>query len=493
MNSARGFFGQPVGMSTLFFTEMWERFSFYGMRAFLVLFLSGAVATGGFGIDDADAKVIYAIYLSAVYLTSLGGGWIADHLTGGQKAIILGGIVIAAGHLLLGLSGQSHTVFYLGLTAIVIGTGLLKPNVAATVAQLYPDGGYRRDAGFTLYYMSVNLGGFVGPLIISLLAERVGWHIGFGAAAVGMVFGLVYFLRTRHRLGDIGARPAPPRPGTRAMNARAWGLGITLVTVAIVALLFSGAIPMDARSVLNSSTFVVVAFSVFYFGYMFFGRGFTPIERKRALLMLVLYFGCAQFWSGFEQGGSSFTLFADRFTDRALGSFLIPAGWFNPLNSIFIVLLAPVFSALWVQLGARNLDPSTPVKFSLALVFMALGFAILAAAAKFVAAGNLVGPGWLAMVYLVHTFGELCLSPVGLSAFSKLAPARLVGQSQGLWFMGTALGNLGSGLVAGEITEHNVAAIPGQLMSIFWYGMAGAVLMLVAGLLVNRWIAASKE
>ena len=489
----RGFFGHPQGLATLFFTEMWERFSYYGMRALLVLFLVDAVAKGGFGLDDRTATAIYGLYTAAVYVVALPGGWIADRLIGTQAASLWGGLIIAAGHLLLGFSGSAAVVFYVGLAAIIAGTGLLKPNLSALVAQLYPEGGYRRDAGFTIYYMSVNLGAFIGPLITAWLAQHFGWHYGFFAAAVGMILGVLYFVKHRGLLREAGLRPAPPPAGRTAPNARVWLTWIGVGFGVVVATLASGAIPISPVELQEGSTWVIVAVSAAYFVYLFFFAGLGRIERRRAVMMLILFLACALFWSGFEQAGSSFNLFAERYTDRQLGTMLIPAGWFQSMNPLFIMVFAPLFSALWVLLGARNLDPSAPTKFVFGLLGMAIGFVILAAAARYVAAGQQVSPMWLTSVYLVHTFGELCLSPVGLSAFTKLAPPRLVSQSLGVWFMGTALGQLIAGRIAGEFDANNLGAMPGQLMRIFWFGTVSAVALLVVGGFVHRWIVATRE
>jgi POT family proton-dependent oligopeptide transporter len=489
----RTFFGNPVGLATLFFTEMWERFSYYGMRALLVLFLVDGVNHGGFGLDDRTAAAVYGLYTAAVYLVALPGGWIADRLIGTQSAALWGGVIIALGHVLLGISGSSHPLFYFGLLVIVVGTGLLKPNLSALVAQLYPEGGYRRDAGFTIYYMSVNIGATIGPLITAWLAERYGWPAGFFAAAVGMVLGVAYFIRSRSCLGDMGRGPAPAHAGAKPLRPRPWLTGISIGIAALVLLFWSGALPVSPIGIQAGSTWAIVALSVGYFVYLLFFAGLTLLERKRATLMLVLFFACALFWSGFEQAGSSFNLFAERYTDRVYGSFTVPAGWFQTLNPIFIVIFAPFFSALWVRLGARKLDPSAPLKFAMGLVLMALGFVILAAAARLVAAGQLAGAGWLTSVYLIHTFGELCLSPVGLSVFTKLAPARFVSQSLGVWFMGNSLGNLIAGRIAGEFDASNVAAMPAQMMRIFWFGAISAVVLLVVGAAINKWIAASED
>jgi POT family proton-dependent oligopeptide transporter len=490
------FFGQPSGMATLFFTEMWERFSYYGMRALLILFLTGLVSKGGFGLDDKTAAAIYGLYTAGVYVACLPGGWIADRLIGTQAATLWGGVIIALGHIMLGLAGASTQVFYLGLVVIVVGTGLLKPNISALVAQLYPEGGYRRDAGFTIYYMSVNLGAFLGPIATAWLAQQYGWHFGFFAAAVGMILGVGYFLYSRARLGEAGRTPAPPTAGKRPLNAHLWLASLAAVVVMGVLACVSGAIKVAPLALQKSTTWLLVAIIAAYFLYLFLFAGLTALERKRALMMLILFLAAALFWSGFEQAGSSFSLFAERFTVRQFGSLEVPAGWFQSLNPVFIIALAPFFSALWVRLGQRNLDPSAPLKFVFGLLGMAFGFAILAAAAKLVAADNAasgtpVSSGWLVSVYFIHTAGELCLAPVGLSAFTKLAPARLVGQSLGVWFMGLAFGNLLASQIAGEFDANNLSAVPGQMMGIFWFGVISAAALLLVGTLVQRWIAAS--
>lgn len=485
---SRTFFGHPVGLSTLFFTELWERFSYYGMRALLVLFLVDAAQKGGFGLDDRTATAIYGLYTAAVYLSSLPGGWIADRLIGTQAAALWGGIIIAIGHLLLGISGSSHQTFYLGLLVIVAGTGLLKPNLSALVAQLYPEGGARRDAGFTLYYMSINIGAFLGPLLTAWLAQRYGWHVGFFAASVGMILGVAWFLRTRALLGGAGRGQPPVPAGQKPPNVKLW-LGVCAAAFVLIGVVMvSGVIRMPPTELQAFSTWIIVAISVAYFVYWFFFAGLDAQQRKQVVMMLALFLACALFWSGFEQAGSSFNLFAERYTNRVFGDVTIPAGWFQSLNPIFIVLFAPLFSALWVWLGARGLDPSSPIKFVFGLLGMALGFLVMAAAARYVAGGSMVAPSWLVSVYLIHTFGELCLSPVGLSAFTKLAPARFVGQSLGVWFLGTALGNLVAGRIAGEFDADHLSAMPGQLMRIFWFGTICAFVLLVVGTLINRWI-----
>ncbi len=482
------FLGHPVGLWTLFMTEMWERFSYYGMRALLVLFLVDSVAHGGFGLTDKIAAAIYGLYTAAAYVFNLPGGWVGDRLLGAQKSVLFGGIIIALGHITLGFAPDAR-IFYTGLMIIVLGTALLKPNISALVAGLYPEGGARCDSGFTIFYMGINVGGFLGPLATAWLAQTYGWSWGFGAAAIGMIFGVVQFLLTRRRLNGAGLQPhthdGAPVP---ASTLRRWLLIAGVLLAVLFTLTWTGQLSVDPVAAQGVATKVIIFMSLGYFAYLFLFAGLNSLERKRVWLLVVLFLGCALFWSGFEQAGSSFNLFAERYTDRLIGAFLIPAGWFQSLNSAFILIFAPAFSALWVQLGRRNLNPSSPVKFALGLLGMALGFVIMAMAARYVTMGQKVGVSWLTLTYLIHTFGELCLSPVGLSAVSQLVPKRFVGQSLGVWFLGTALGNLIASRIAGDFDADNVAAMPGQYMNIFWFGIVCAVLLLIAGLTIQRWI-----
>ena len=488
-SEGRTLFGHPIGLVNLFFTEMWERFSFYGMRALLILFLVDGTR-GGFGLDDRTAAAIYGLYNAAVYMLSVPGGWIADRLLGAQRAVLGGGVIIACGHVLLGF-GTLPAVFFLGLLAIVLGTALLKPNISAIVAQLYPEGGARRDAGFSIFYTGINLGAFLGPLLTGWLALQYGWHVGFGCAAIGMFLGVLQFAWFRRSLGAAGRNPLAarsdvPLPGVHP-HAWRWLAGILLGVALLVALVWSGTLPLAPVTLQHGTTYVIVAISVLYFGYLLLGAGLSSAEKKRTGVLIMLFVCCAVFWSGFEQAGSSFNLFAERLTDRHIGSFEVPAAWFQWLNAIYIVLLATPFAALWIWLGARGRDPSAPLKFSIGLAGMALGFPVIAAAAALAATGQQVGMGWLAAVYLIHTLGELCLSPVGLSAFTKLAPARFAGQSLGVWFTATALGELIASLFAGNIDFGNLTEMPGQYLHIFWFGIIAAALMLALTPLARRW------
>ncbi|MEO7774365.1 MAG: peptide MFS transporter [Steroidobacteraceae bacterium] len=483
----RGFFGHPRALSTLFFTEMWERLSYYGMRALLVLFLVDSVNEGGFGLDDRTATAIYGLYTAGVYLAGLPGGWIADRLLGSQTAVLIGGLVIALGHVLLGLSG-TPAVFYFGLLVIVLGTGLLKPNISALVGTLYPEGGARCDAGYTIFYLGVNLGGLFGPLMTATLAQRYGWHIGFLAAAVGMALGVGQFVRTRRHLGTAGLHPHS-RSGVTGSSRGDWLIFTLTATMLLVVILlvWAGIVPISPVALQGGAINVIVAMAAAYFLYLLCFAGLDGVERRRVLVLLVLFIASSVFWAGFEQAGSSLNLFAERHTDRLIGSFEIPSGWFQSLNSTFIILCAPLLSALWVLLARRGRNVPVAIKFVCGLLGMAVGFLVMAAASKIVADGEMAGPVWLTLTYFFHTLGELCLSPVGMSATTKLAPQRFVGQSMGVWFVSLSLGNLIASRIAGDFDASNVAAMPGQYMAIFWFGAVAALTLLLLSPLVKRW------
>ncbi len=419
--------GHPVGLRTLFFTELWERFSYYGMRALLVLYMVDAGS--GLGLDDQTATAIYGLYTAAVYVVALPGGWIADRLLGTQRAIWIGGLIIAAGHFTLAIPGR--VTFFLGLLFIILGTGLLKPNISAVVGELYARGDPRRDAGFTLFYMGINIGAFIGPLICSTLGEsaRFGWHYGFAAAGVGMLAGLWYFRRTQSRLGDTGRHPsldravAADRPRIRA-GWRNVAIGVGIVVLASTAVL-TGVVEIDAVAAAQRTGVLIALMALAYFVYLFAFAGLTPDEKPKAVVIVILFLACAMFWSGFEQAGSSLNLFAERYTQRVFGGFEIPAGWFQSLNAMFVFTLAPVFAAMWVALARRNLNPSTPAKFAIGLILIGAGFLVMIGAAQLVQRGEQVLPTWLIMTYLVHTMGELALSPVGPLGHHQARPAAL--------------------------------------------------------------------
>jgi proton-dependent oligopeptide transporter, POT family len=463
-------------------TEMWERFTYYGMRGILILFLVDAVATGGFGLDDRRATAIYGLYTTATYLMALPGGWLADRLLGAQRAVVWGATLIFVGNTLLAIPA-GPTLFYSGCLVVVLGVGLLKPNISAMVAQLYPEGGASRDAGFTLFYLGINVGALLGSLATPWLAQQYGWRAGFAGAAVAMALGLAQFQLTRRHLGDAGVRVRPAQPDRIAADRRQWrGVMAVLGTIAVItALIATGVVTIDPTHVARWTAVAILTVTAGYFIYLLMLAGLDRTERRRVLVVLALFISSALFWAGYEQAGSSLNLFAERFTDRMVGSFEIPAGWFQAPSSLYILLFAPAFSALWIYLGRRNLDPSAPAKFALGLLFLGLGFVVMVGAATLVASGRLAGPQWLLFAYLLHCFGELCLSPVGLSSVTKLAPPRLVGQMMGLWFLATSLGLLLAGLVAGQFDVTDVASMPGQYLQIALVALvAGAMLLAIA-------------
>jgi POT family proton-dependent oligopeptide transporter len=461
--SDRRFFGHPRGLSTLFFTEMWERFSYYGIRPLLVLFMTAALADGGFGFDRQTASAIVGIYAASVYLASLPGGWIADRWLGLRRTIYYGAVLIALGHFAIALSSVlSKPAFFAGLVLIVMGTGLLKPNISAIVGDLYPAADARRDAGFSIFYMGINVGALAAPLITGALGERVGWHYGFGAAGVGMVIGLItYRLRAAETLGPLGVLPSGTPEQQRTVK------NVTMVLLALIGLLMlltmTGALTINPIAVGNRMRDVMVATAVAYFGYLFLFAGLDTNEKKRMFVILVLAVFATIFWSAFEQAPTSLNLFAQDFTDRNLFGWEVPVSWLQSVNSFFVITLAPVFAALWVTLAQRGREFSSLAKFTFGLLFAGLGFYLMVLAANAVIAG---GPGtrvsmwWLTGSYLLQTLGELSLSPVGLSSMTKLSPRRFVGQMMGVWFLATALGNLIAGLVGGHVDPNNLSEMP---------------------------------
>ena len=459
----RSFFGHPRGLNTLFFTEMWERFSYYGIRPLLVLFMSAALADGGFGFDRQQASAIVGIYAASVYLASLPGGWIADRWLGLQRAIYYGAILIALGHLAIALSSVfAKPAFFAGLVLIVMGTGLLKPNISAIVGDLYPEGGARRDAGFSIFYMGINVGALIAPLITGYLGERVGWHYGFGAAGVGMVLGLVTFrIRAGDTLGPLGMLPSGTPEQQRTVK-RTTLAGLAVIALVMI-LTMTGSLAINPVAVGEQMRNVILAMAVGYFGYLFFLAGLDANEKKRIAVILVLFIFATIFWSAFEQAPTSLNLFAADFTDRNLFGWEVPILWLQSVNSFFVITLAPVFAALWVTLARRGREFSSPAKFAFGLLFAGLGFFLMVGAANAVIAGGegtLVSMWWLTGSYLLQTIGELSLSPVGLSSMTKLSPRRFVGQMMGVWFMATALGNLIAGLVGGHVDPNNLAEMP---------------------------------
>jgi POT family proton-dependent oligopeptide transporter len=440
----RAFFGHPRGLAVLFFTELWERFGFYGMRALLILYL-----TVGLGFEASKAGALYGLYTSLVYLIGLPGGWLADRLLGQQRAVLYGGILLAIGYCSLIIPGMA--AFYMGLVVIIIGTGLLKPNISAIVGKLYATDDERRDAGFSLFYMGINFGAALGPIICSLLGERIHWRLGFAAAGVGMTIGVIVYLAGRHTLGNAGRDPIKPSdPAVAARQDRRIVQALVAVAAVIVVaavLLATGVVRVDIEAVSDSFGLVLAVITVVFFAWLFVAFRWTKVERNRLVAIVVLFLAASVFWGAYEQAGSSLNLFAFNDTDRTIGSFEFPAGWFQQVPAIFVVIMAPIFAWLWVRLGPRQ--PSSPAKFALGLIFVGLGFAVMIGASTAAATGVAVSPMWLIATYFLHVVGEMCLSPVGLSTVTKLAPERATGMMLGVWFLASAVGNYVGGRAAG--------------------------------------------
>jgi POT family proton-dependent oligopeptide transporter len=480
--------GHPRGLATLFMTEFFERFTYYGMRALLVLFLTAATtaANPGFGLTRENAGAIYGLYTGAVYLGSLPGGWIADRLIGQRNAVFWGGVIIMIGNFILSLP-MTPAVFYLGLMVIVVGVGLLKPNISAIVGELYKDQpGAKRDAGFSIFYMGINLGALLAPLLAGTIGEGWNWRGGFFCAGLAMALGLVQYKMTEKYLGTAGLEPHPTSAAERSRGFKVLWI-VSAALAVLIGLMFAGVVPVSVAKLAEWAAYAMSALGILYFAGVLVFAKLTPQERGRVGVIAIFFLCAAMFWAGFEQAATTFNLFAQDYTNRVLlgGWFpegVHPASWYQSANPIFIVIFAPFFAWIWVALGKRNLDPSAPAKFGLGLVLLGTGFLVMMGAAQLIiATGNpKVAPTWLLLTYLVHTFGELCLSPVGLSNVTKLSPPRFVGQMMGTWFLGAALGNLAAGVIGGHVGGGSVNEMPGQFLTMAFVGGGAGLAMLAA-------------
>jgi POT family proton-dependent oligopeptide transporter len=479
--------------------EFFERFTYYGMRSMLVLFLGAAVVSEnpGFGVDGATAGAVYALFTGSAYLLAIPGGWLADRLIGQRKAIFIGGLLIAAGNFILAIP-STPTVFYSGIFVMVLGIGLLKPNVSSVVGALYEgQPGARRDAGFSIFYMGINLGATVGPLTASALGEKVNWHLGFLACGIATLLGTIYFLYTQRYLGNAGL---PPQNVTPAERKRTWSLliGIGVASAVLAVVLFAREHPPTEQQLAMGLFVVQVALAVFFFGYVLLSRELDTAAKKKIGVIIVFFICAILFWGGFEQQGTTFNTFAFEYTDRSLfGGFFEdgqhPATWYQSINPVFIIIFAPVFAWFWVSLGARHMDPSAPMKMGVGLVLLGIGFLVMMFAAELVVSSNgKVGPTWLVLAFLFHTFGELCLSPVGLSNVTKLAPAKYVSRMMGTWFLGTAMGNTIAGLAGGQFAEAKVDQMPGIFLVMTLIGAGAGVVILLISRGLRSWIGDAK-
>jgi POT family proton-dependent oligopeptide transporter len=460
--------GHPPALVTLSLTEFWERFSYYGMRALLILYLTAPAAAGGLGWSTGDAAALYGIYTASAYLAALPGGWLVDRVFGQRVAVVIGGLTIASGHFAMAVPGMAG--FFPGLILIVLGTGVLKPAVTSMVGVLYPEGGARRDAGFSIFYMGINLGAAVAPLVTGYLGQRIDWHLGFGVAGLGMVLGLVqYLVGARHLDAIPAARPAPAeRPSALRLaflgGAAAVGLGAVWYLTGTLARLA------------NVATVIIVVATAGFFVTTFADRGLGAGERRRAAAIGVFFLFSAVCWSALEQAGSSLNLFAQRHTDLDLAGFAMPASWLQSVLPTLVIVLAPVFAWLWVALARRGWEPSPPLKFAAALGLIGLGFLVMAVASTRIGGGSLVSPGWLVLAYFLLTLGELSFSPVGYSLVTALSPGRMKSQFIGVWLTSIALGNLIAGQLATLLETLTMTRLFGAIAA----GTAGAAGLLLA-------------
>ncbi len=489
MATTRGgeFLGHPKGLFVLFFAEMWERFSYYGMRALLILYL-----TKHFLMSDQESNWVYGAYTSLVYIAPLIGGYVADRYLGQRKAVLFGGIMIAIGHAVLGLEGSGGqdsfavNAFWTGLAFIIVGTGFLKANISAIVGQLYPRDDIRKDPAYTLFYMGINVGAALGPIICGILGETVGWSWGFGAAAIGMILGIIVFVWGKPLLLGKGEAPRPDYLAQKVAGPLSREGLIYLLALLAVAVVWWLVQNHDAVGILLIVSSAIVVTYLLWESFRTLGRN----DRERMFAILFLCSLNPLFWGLFEQTGGSLSLYTDRHVDRMLFGWEVPASVFQAINAIFIILFAPIFAALWVWLGKRGWEPSAPAKFGLALVQLGLGFFVLVAGAMAVGTANMTPVIFIFGIYLLHTTGELCLSPVGLSAMSKLSPSRMVGLIMGVWFLATAAGDFIAGLIGAGIGARTEGAADPALVTLQTYEWVGglSVIVGVAVLVVSPFI-----
>ena len=451
------FLGHPKGLVTLFLTEMWERMSFYGMRGLLVLFMTREITDGGMDLSAPEAMAIYGVYGASVYFLCVPGGWIADKIFGAQRTVLFGAIIITLGHYVLAIPYDK--TFFLGLVLVSIGTGLLKPNISTIVGQLYKPGDLRIDSGYTIFYMSINIGSMLGFLVCGYLGEKVGWHWGFGAAGVGMTFGVLQYIFTSNSLGEAGKFPK-----LSAEEDQAKYLSLFKYSSAIIALIvITGLVGFWSinPALLNQLiVYLILVVAVSYFVYLFFFAGLNKIETNNMKMLLLLFFGSVLFWAGFDQGGSSLNLFAKDYTDLYVFGWEMPATFLQVANPLMVVIFAPFFAAFWIMLGKRNLDPDTPQKFALGCFLMAIGFFVIIFGVEAAMQNEKAGIQFLLITYLFHTLGELCLSPVGLSATAKYSPIKYRGQMMGIWFLSSSLAAGLAGLLASKSFESGISSMP---------------------------------
>ena len=487
--------GHPRGLATLFFTEMWERFSYYGMRALLLLYMTAALKAGGLGMSDVQGGAVYGLFTAAAYLANLPAGWIADRVLGQRKSVFWGGVLISVGNFALALP-TGLTTFYLGLLIICLGTGMLKTNCSTLVGALYQgDSGSRRDAAFSIYYVGINLGA-LSPLIVGTIGETAGYRWGFLVGGIGMVLGLIQYRFSGKWLRQAGMAPHPAAPRERKRAQRLLTAALAALALLVLLVMF-GLLPISIVQLANVTGAVMIALAIAFFGNVLLFGKLTPAEKKSVVVIAIFFICAAVFWAGYEQAGSTLNLFARDHTDRSfLGSWFAsgqhPVSWYQIAQAVFVLSLAPAFAWIWLALGKRGRDPSAGTKFGLGLLQLGMSFLVMMVAARTVLhTGQRVLPLWLIVTYLLQTTGEMCLSPIGLSNVTKLAPARYSAQMMGTWFLGAAIGNLAAGLIGGEIGA-DLADMPAQFLRMALVGGVSGCIMLALARPVRAWMGAAR-
>lgn len=494
---AKTFFGHPRGLLTLFSTEFWERFSYYGMRGFFVLYLTATLADGGFGLEKTVAYSIYGVFTALVYITPIIGGILADKILGQRKAIYIGALLMALGQFVMAYSGmiesgdiENRKLFlFLGLGFLILGNGFFKPNISTMVGGLYSQDNPNKDGGFTIFYMGINLGAFVTNFVGGTLAESVGWQYGFLVAGIGLVVATIWFFLQETTIVNEETKLAVglhtnDDPKKLKLDTKDWSgiliyfIGLSLLTTAIVFGIVK--LPQDIVNIAASTLGIGGAL---FLGYTIFKNTSGKVEWNRVGVILILAIFNIIFWSGFEQAGTSFNTFANEYTDRDLGFVEVKASWFQSINALFIFILAPIFTVLWKKLSAKKLNPTTPNKFAFSLIFLSVGFFIMQMAENATAGHSvLISPMWLVMVYLFHTVGELLMSPIGLSMITKLSPPKIVSVMMGLWMGSIALGNF----LAAEMTKISTALEFDTFTFIAVYALIAAGIAFLLGPLMRK-------
>ena len=487
MDTAKPTQGHPKGLYSLFFTEMWERFSYYGMRALLTIFLTAELATGGFGLDRSESLSIYGVFTALVYLTPILGGWFADKILGQRKSILIGGLVMAIGQFMLAASAFVDLMGDLETrkNLLILGNGFFKPNISTIVGDLYDNDDPRKDGAFTIFYMGINIGAFLSPFVAGTLGEKVGWPYGYLAAGIGMLIGVLWFYGKRNTLEDIGLPPGYKEKGITKLLPKDWR-DVVVYTIANVAFVFLVMFIWNNTSDLFHTIMVWVLgiAGAGFIGLSIFKGTTGSTEWTRVFVILILAFFNIVFWAGFEQAGGTFNLFAQENTDRNVSGFEIPTTWFQNINPIAIVTLAPLFSILWIKLAAKRLNPRTPVKFAMAMFIGAVAFFIMTQAQDSADAGNLVSPMWLVVVYVLLTIGELMLSPIGLSMVTKLSPGKITSIMMGVWMASFALGNYLAATLEQILTTYDFDLYP----FITYLMLGSGVSLLLLSPLLNKFM-----